>query len=275
MLEEISESAAEGRIAEIYAEIRSSCAVPYVSSLQRFLATQPDWLVWCWDALGPGFRDGWLPNAGWRAASGLRVPELAPVSATALRVWEVDSASLGVMVNICANFVRVSPTNLMFSGIARRLMLGARPAENVHLKSMAVPATLPTMPDLIAFDALSPEVKDLLTQLGTEVNGKPFVPALYRLFAPWPAFLAHLATVLSPLFDDEETTAACQRLTLAIEDEIDAVWSAITNPGVAPQPPEHPQTQALIAALDRYRITSPQMVVFASMIANALTQADE
>ena len=41
MLPELVESKAQGEIAEIYAQIRSTCAVPYVSSLQRHLATRP------------------------------------------------------------------------------------------------------------------------------------------------------------------------------------------------------------------------------------------
>ena len=39
MLAELSEADASGELAQIYAEIRTLCAVPYVSSLQRHLAT--------------------------------------------------------------------------------------------------------------------------------------------------------------------------------------------------------------------------------------------
>jgi hypothetical protein len=271
MLEEISETAARGRTAEIYAEIRSSCAVAYVSSLQRFLATQPAWLAWCWDALGPGFRGGWLPAAGWRAADKLSVPQLPVITDAALRVWNVDIQAVAAIRNICDNFIRVSPTNPMFSGIARRLMLGKHPPPGgTAPQPGSAPAALPAMPELAAFDTLSADVRALLGYLGTEVNGKPFVPALYRLFAPWPPLLAHVAVMLRPQFDDPAASTACRQLFAAIEREIDQLWPAITDPGPAPQLPEHPQTRILIAAIDRYRQTSPQMVVFASMIRNAL-----
>ena len=269
MLEEISESAAKGHIAEIYAQIRTSCAVPYVSSLQRFLATKPEWLSWCWDALGPGFRAGWIPAAGWRASNDLTVPRLATIPDSALRVW--NAQALIEINNICDNFIRVSPTNLMFSGIARRLLLGHRPSGGALPQALTAPEVLPDMPALIAFETLAPEVRSLLIDhLGTEVDGKPFVPALYRLFAPWPGFLAHFATVLRPLFDDSEVINACQRLSTAIEQEIDNIWPAVSDPGPAFQPPDHPETQTLIAAIDRYRVTSPQMVVFSTMLRNAL-----
>ncbi len=52
----------------------------------------------------------------------------------------------------------------------------------------------------------------MLGTLGTTVDGQPFVPGLYRMLASWPAFLAHVATVLRPHLADTATRAACQRL---------------------------------------------------------------
>ena len=46
MLAELAERDAAGEIAAIYAEIRRLWAVPYVSSLQRHLASRPGWLEW-------------------------------------------------------------------------------------------------------------------------------------------------------------------------------------------------------------------------------------
>lgn len=43
---DLPEDRATGRISEIYNEIRIFCAVPYVSSLQRQLATIPGCLEW-------------------------------------------------------------------------------------------------------------------------------------------------------------------------------------------------------------------------------------
>ena len=80
MLAELRERDATGEIAAIYAEIRRLWAVPYVSSLQRHLATRPGWLPWTWAALGPAFASGTAQAAAWRAAEGLGVPPLAPIS---------------------------------------------------------------------------------------------------------------------------------------------------------------------------------------------------
>ena len=119
MLPELVESKAQGEIADIYAQIRSTCAVPYVSSLQRHLATRPGWLEWAWAAVAPVFRSGIGPTAAWEAADALTVPELPPLSRSVLGVWGVDAKALHHIRNICATFVRVSPTNLMFSALVR------------------------------------------------------------------------------------------------------------------------------------------------------------
>jgi len=87
MLAELRERDATGEVAAIYEEIRRFWAVPYVSSLQRHLATRPGWLEWTWAALRPVFANGRAQAAAWRAAEGLRIPELPDISRQALRVW--------------------------------------------------------------------------------------------------------------------------------------------------------------------------------------------
>ena len=73
----LPEHQATGRIAEIYDEIRVYGAVPYVSSLQRQLATIPGCLEWLWDGVRPAFVGGRVPLAAWGAVEGLDYPSLA------------------------------------------------------------------------------------------------------------------------------------------------------------------------------------------------------
>ena len=68
LLPELLEAQATGRIAEIYDEIRRLSGVPYVSSLQRYVATLPGALEWAWDALRPAMLSGAIPQTGWRLA---------------------------------------------------------------------------------------------------------------------------------------------------------------------------------------------------------------
>src|SRR6185436_18681916 len=204
-------------------------------SLQRHLATRPGWLEWTWAMLAPAFTTGTAQIAAWRAARGLSVPPLPPVSRQALRVWGVDEPAEATIRTTCASFVRVSPVNLMLSGLLRRLLTGERPAGPGSVaSSWTPPAPLGSLPALVDIGALPSAEREVLATLGTTVGGQPFVPGLYRMLATWPAFLAHIATVLGPHLDDTATGAACQRLLAAIDAEIPAVFATLPPPPTAP-----------------------------------------
>ncbi len=234
MLAELRESDATGEIARIYDQIRRLWAVPYVSSLQRHLATRPGWLEWTWAALAPAFTSGTAQAAAWRAADGLVVPRLAPLSRDALAVWGVDAAGEAAIRATCASFVRVSPVNLVLSGLLRRLLTGERPAGvNSGPPAWTPPPALGPLPALADPAALAPAERAVLATLGTTVAGQVFVPGLYRMLATWPAFLAHVATVLQPHLDDAATRAAGQRLLDAVDAEIPA---RVRHPARAARP---------------------------------------
>ena len=270
VLPELQERDARGELAAIYAEIRRLWGVPYVSSLQRHLATRPGWLEWTWAALAPAFTSGRAQAAAGRAAEGVRVPPLPPVSRDALRVWGVDDKGEAAIRATCESFVRVSPVNLVFAGLLRRLLAGERPTGAVAPASSWSPPPPPgPLPPLVGPDALSPEERAVLVSLGTTVGTQPFVPGLYRMLAGWPHFLAHVATVLRPHLHDAATLAACARVLAAVDVEVPAVFATLPPLPGTPPPPT-PEAPGVLAALDTYRETSPQMVVFGRMLRDAL-----
>jgi hypothetical protein len=270
MLAELRERDATGEIAEIYAEIRRLWAVPYVSSLQRHLATRPGWLPWIWAALGPVFASGVAQTAAWRAAEGLVVPPLAPISRDALRVWNVDEPAERAIRSICASFVRVSPVNLVLSGLLRRLLNGDLPGGAQIRAGWVPPSSVGPLPALVEPTALPPAQRAMLASLGTTVDGQPFVPGLYRMLASWPGFLAHAATVLRPHLDDAVTRATGQKLLAAVDAEIPAVFATLPSLPGSPAMPPAAEFAEVGAALDTYRKTSPEMVVFGRMLGDAL-----
>jgi hypothetical protein len=271
MLSELRESDATGDIAAIYGEIRRLWAVPYVSSLQRHLATRRGWLEWTWAALGPAFRSGRAQRSAWRAAERLAVPRLTVIARDALRVWRVDAAAEAAIRATCASFVRVSPVNLVLSGLLRRLLTGERPpGANCATSDWTPPPALGPLPTLVDPAALPASERAVLATLGTTVGGQVFVPGLYRMLASWPAFFAHAATVLRPYLDDPATRAACRELLASVDAEIPAVFARLpTLPAAPPMPPAH-EFADVLAALDTYRKTSPEMVVFGRMLGDAL-----
>lgn len=271
MLAELAERDAAGAIAGIYAEIRRLWGVPYVSSLQRHLATRPGWLEWAWTALAPVFTSGVAQTAGWRAAERLALPGLPPISRDALAVWGVDAAAEATIRATCASFVRVSPVNLVFAGLLRRLLAGDRPAAlSIPAGRWTPPPALGALPPLVSVAARPPAEQAVLATLGTTMDGEPFVPGLYRMLAAWPAFLAHVATVLRPQLTGPAARDAYRQVLAAIDAEIPAVFAALPPPPGAPPMPPASGFAGVLAALDTYRITSPEMVVAGRMLAEAL-----
>jgi hypothetical protein len=271
VLPELRERDATGDLATIYAEIRRLWAVPYVSSLQRHLATRAGWLEWAWAALAPAFTSGRAQQAAWRAAEGLATPRLAPLSRDTLRVWGVDPAGEAAIRAACASFVRASPVNLVLSGLLRRLLAGERPSGDGAVPATWTPPTdLGALPPLADPAALPREQAAVLATLGTTVDGEPFVPGLYRMLAGWPAFLAHVATVLRPHFSEPATLTACRCLLADVDAVIPGVFATLPPLPRAPAPPPAGEFAGVLAALDTYRTTSPEMVVFGRMLGEAL-----
>ena len=188
LLPELPETQATGRIATIYDEIRRFSGVPYVSSLQRYLATLPGVLEWAWGALRPAMVSGVIPETGWRLAGDMRLWPAPPVTTTQLRDWGIDATGLASIRNIAANFVRVSPVNLVTGACIRLLVTstgapGSGPSGPDLSAAWTPPAMLPPMPGNVDPNALPPEQRSLLMRFATEVAGSPFIPALYRQLA--------------------------------------------------------------------------------------------
>lgn len=266
-IDELSEDAAAGAVAEIYDEIRRYSGADYVSSLYRHLATMPGCLEWAWAHLGSGFRSGAIPKAAWGQVDRLTLTPLPALSSPALRLLGVDDAGAEAIRTICGTFTRVSPVNLLFAGGLRRLLAG----ETVALRhddtaDWTPPEMLPALPSMLAPDDLAPDHALVLLQLSTDMGGQTFVPGLYRMLAHWPGYLAHVATVLTPLFHDRDVVAECDAFATRVAglaDQMPVEWSDLPAP-----PPE--QAAKITAALDTYGRTSPQMVVFGTLLQNAL-----
>jgi hypothetical protein len=184
-----------------------------------------------------------------------------------VRGWDVDAGALSAIRNVAANFVRVSPVNLVTGACLAQLLNGARPAGVGFSQAWTPPSMLPPMPGLMDVAALAEEQRAVLMRFVTEVDGKPFVPALYRQFAHWPGVLAWLADELPARFAAPETEAARSAFRAAAREAAPAIVACL--PGVGP-PPEAETTRRVLATIDRYGQTSPEMTMFGQLILDAL-----
>lgn len=248
LLDELPEASATGRIAEIYSEIRRFSGVAYVSPLQRYLATLPGVLEWVWDALHPAMVSGAIPETGWRLARTVQLTKADPVTD-----WDgVDAAALAAIRNIALNFVRVSPVNLVTGACLAQLLNGAHPSGSSFADTWTPPSMLPPMPGNADPETLLPDTRAVLMQFVTEVDGKPYIPALYRQIAHWPSVLTWLAGEVGPRFTAPETVAARAAFRAAAREAAPNIVARL--PGLPDRPrPDGNTARRVLAAIDRTR----------------------
>lgn len=273
MMAEIPESEASGDLARIYEELRLYSAVPYVSSLQRHVATMPGCLESVWAALRPGFLNGVIQETAWRLAGMIPVEPLPPLSPAALRLLGVDADGVRSIRNICDNFVRVAPINLLFAGCIERLLAGAEPGGGVVFdNTWQPPAMLAPMPAMVDVATAPDDVRAVLMQLGNEMGEHTLVPGLYRLLARWPAYLAHAATLIEPGLKSDSARVQRRELATRIVAAADDVLASMPPLPTQYRSPSAAQRRAIEAAILTYRVTSPEMIVFSTLLRNALPE---
>ncbi len=268
---ELPESAARGEHARIYEEIRVYSGVPYVSSLQRHVATMPGCLEYAWAACRPAFLDGSIPETAWQRVKMLDIAPFPSLSDAALRLLGVDVDGVLAIRNICENFVRVSPINLLFAGIVERLIDGSEPGgAGMSQTPWAPPAMLTPMPMMADIAAAPPDIAAVLMQMKSEIGGKPFVPGLYRLLSDWPGYLAHAATLIAPLLHNVNAKRARASIAEEIIAAADGIIARLPPVPKGYAPPTMAQGKAIVSAIRTYRGTSPEMVVFGTLLRDAL-----
>jgi hypothetical protein len=271
IMEELPESEATGQLAEIYEEVRQFCGVPYVSSMQRYLATMPGCLEWVWGAIRPAMVNGAVQEAAWACVNSLSLTPLAPISRPALRLFGVDAEAEIAIRAACDTFVRVSPINMIFGGCLRYIL------EDGALKGAAgvsgewtPPESIANLPAFVDPSTVSDSQAAVLSEFRRGLGDGSFIPGPYRMFAQWPAYLAHVATELGPVLAGPGYAGERDALFAAIDAAAPKV--ALNLPPVPENlPAPSPQEAVLIkAAVASYRQTSSEMVIAGTLLRNAL-----
>lgn len=280
VLEELAEDRVSGELAAIYDEIRQTTRVPYVSSLQRHLATHPGFLQWAWQVVGQSFREGRAQATGWTVAKETVLPTVAGV--TKLDGILHDKAEvIDQIANVYESFIRVSPTNLVVSCILKHRLAGTTAQVESTASStqrLPSPGPLPPMlaplPSLADHSALSEPVQKALNDLAVVVGGKPFVPGLYRILANWPDYLVHVSQALGSVKKSGQLDNVLQSLPAKLDQQslLLQCECPLVDPPVTPG-----STDALkfIDVIDSYRRTSPEMIIYSKYLLQQLREFQE
>lgn len=268
---EQSEDSVTGELARVYEEIRITYGAPYVSSLQRHLATYPGVLEWAWSIVSPGFHSGLIPEIARQVAHNTdHEPAADALDRKGLAKLGVDQHGLEQIRNICENFVRVAPMNLLFAGCIRAVLEGADlPDAQQSISQRKRPVPLQPMPPMLAPDTLANNLANDLAKLSTDLDDQTFTPGLYRMLVHWPGYLSHVASLVGPRLKNPEFQIRGEYLAQRVVDAVPMVLNALPPPPPLPAP-DPSLVPHLMQATMTYRRTSPEMVLVGTLLLQQL-----
>lgn len=263
----------------IYDEVKWLYGVPYVSAIHRSLATQPGFLEWAWAEVAPAFRSGIAQEAGWAAAKLDRVPGLAPMTWPALRAWGLDARDVASVRTAAETFLRVAPVNMMFAALLKLRLAGSvtpQAGDDSEPASWLPPAALAgSPPEMIDLDHLDEATRELAFLFASDLDGEPFIPGFYRMLLHWPAFSAHVATVLLPYLRGTDAVAAFDELRRRIDEAAPSVLATMPAANSTLPAPSQDACAYFSRISATYRKTSPELVIAGRLIIEALPTPTE
>lgn len=190
----ITEAAATGEIADLFADIRTTVGVRVVNLVWRHLATMEGALTWAWAAVKPLYLAG-LPDAAMAAFHRtMDVPKLASLAGE-------EPASVDAVL---ASYDHSNTINLFALGALRAWLNGEVARESRIAPGPRKAAPDLALPRLASEQDVAPETWALVLRLN-RFGDEPqplILASMYRHLAHAPAFLAKVEAALAPVAAD-------------------------------------------------------------------------
>jgi hypothetical protein len=272
----ITESAATGEIAEIFADIRQVYRVGVVNLIWRHLATFPQALPWVWQSVRPLYVDGTIEREAAVLRASIAVPDFPAFPASVIAAAGLGEHDLNQIRTILAAYDRTNAMALIaLSAVGCKI--AGMPVDGDGDGAIASGSELPLapppelrLPPLLSLSELLPATAELvltMNRIGAQ-RDDAILASMYRHLAHWPAYLALAWTMLAPL-------AAGTRLDDLIAHAI-AQARASARGMIGRLPPPSTLTPLVRAdvsrALDRFAgDVIPKMVVIGALLRRTTT----
>ncbi len=203
----ITEAAATGETAMIFADLRTTLGVNVVNLVWRHIATFPGALPWAWASVKPAYVSGRVRIEAQRIRVGLTLPKLPQIPRSALACAGIDAAGEASILRILVSYNRSNAMNLAALSALVRIIDGTplepwdSPVATNRPREAAIEGALP---ELLTLDEVAADTADLIRRinlLGDREQGR-ITASMYRHLAHWPGFLALGYVYLSPLAAD-------------------------------------------------------------------------
>ena len=202
----VTEAAATGETARMFADIRRVLGVEVVNLIWRHLATIPGGLSWAWGMLRPLYADGTIAAEAQALHRRLALPQLPPFPPELLAAVDLAGGDISMIRNILAAYDRTNAMALIaLSTLLCRLDGHVSYTEGLGKAGplAELPSSIP-LPPLPSLTELPEPVANLvmtLNWLGTR-REHPVLASMYRHLAYWPAYLALSWALIAPLDTD-------------------------------------------------------------------------
>ncbi|WP_421998849.1 hypothetical protein [Reyranella sp.] len=190
----ITEAAATGETAALFADIRATVGVRVVNLVWRHLATFDGALPWAWAAVKPLYLRGMADRAALRFRGAMIVPKVASLAGDEPASVEAVLASYDH-----SNTINLFALGALAAWLRDEAALDGRPEEGERL-----PAPDVELPRLASEADVAPETWQRVLRLNRfgDTSRPLILASMYRHLAHAPDFLARLEPVLAPLHED-------------------------------------------------------------------------
>lgn len=271
---EVREADAPAEVRKLYADIRATVGIPFVSLVYRYLATVPDALEYAWAVGRPPMLDGRMDR--WAAAL-MDADDWPKVSADA-RTRLVGSAGSNLgraqVRELISYYNRANIRNLvLFSALLELLERlpsivenwSPPPFEPCATRAPALQIPLPKFQDLNL--TTQNQILELANAQGHAASG--IIPSLYLNLAPQPKFLGAVHAAILPLLADGRT----EKPLNALKQKAAECAASLAADAATPMPASIVQRRhEIFDVLTSFTADAmPQMVVNGRLLTDALS----
>ncbi len=248
----VTEAAATGETAAVFADIRQVLDVGVVNLISRHLATIDGALPWGCGTLRPLYADGSVRGEATALRRELALPSMPPVQAEVLAGLGLRRDDLAAIRGVLAAYdhtnamavVALSALRAHLDGHTRRNTSAAAPAP----VAAAPRINLPRLLDLTDMQAETAALVTALSGFGTRRPGA-VLASICRHLAHWPSYLSFAWLVVAPLDGDGQLATAINQAKHKALARADRLLVRLSG---SASPPSHALAAAIRSAIEPF-----------------------